>query len=225
MQRHILLIEDERSIADTVLYALKSEGFDASWAQTGAAGLELFEKLRPALVVLDIGLPDVSGLDLCRRLRERSTVPVIFLTARAEEVDRIVGLELGADDYLAKPFSPRELTARIRAVLRRLEAPGAAAGTGPFRHDAARHRIEYHGVALELSRYEYRLLKTLLEHPGRVYSREQLMEKAWEHPEHSLDRTVDTHIKTLRAKLRAVKRDVDPIRTLRGVGYSLELSA
>ncbi len=229
MRPHILLIEDERSIADSLLYALKTEGYETSWAQTGKEGLAFYEQKHPSLVVLDIGLPDISGLDVCRQLRERSAIPIIFLTARAEEVDRIVGLELGADDYMAKPFSPRELTARIRAVLRRLEPARALSAeqvvTGPFRHAAARYRIEYHDVPLELSRYEYRLLKTLLEHPGRVYSREQLMDKAWEHPEHSLDRTVDTHIKTLRSKLRAIHPDEDLIRTHRGIGYSLEIPA
>lgn len=226
MRAHILLIEDERGIADSVLYALKSEGFDTSWAQTGNEGLQLYRNKRPALVILDIGLPDMTGLEVCRLLQSEGGVPVIFLTARAEEVDRIVGLELGADDYLAKPFSPRELTARVRAVLRRLSRADTPAANvaGPFRHDPARYRIEYHGSLLNLSRYEYRLLKILLERPGQVFTREQLMTKAWEHPDHSLDRTVDTHIKTLRGKLRAVKSDQDPIRTHRGIGYSLELN-
>lgn len=222
----ILLVEDERSIAESVIYALKSEGFAVAWAQTGAEGLRVVKSGRPALVVLDIGLPDVNGFELCKQIRQASEVPIVFLTARAEEVDRIVGLELGADDYMAKPFSPRELTARIRAILRRLspKPPAEPTETGPFRHDAARYRIEYHGIALELSRYEYRLLKTLLDRPGVVFTREQLMDKVWEHPEHSLDRTVDTHIKTLRSKLRAIDPAGDVIRTHRGIGYSLELA-
>ncbi|MGH8529272.1 MAG: two-component system response regulator CreB [Nevskiales bacterium] len=228
MPPHILLIEDERSIADSVLYALKTEGYQASWAETGRDALKLFDQTQPSLVVLDIGLPDMSGLDVCRELRKKGQTPIIFLTARGEDIDRIVGLELGADDYMAKPFSPRELTARIRAVLRRSTPPISTEEPmqyGPFRHDAERRRIEYQGVPLALTRYEYRLLKTLLERPGKIYSREQLMDKAWEHPDHSLDRTVDTHIKTLRSKLHAVHPGEDLIRTHRGMGYSLEIPA
>ncbi len=175
-----------------------------------------------ALVVLDVGLPDRSGLDVCRELRQRHTVPVIFLTARSGEVDKIVGLELGADDYLAKPFSPRELTARIRAVLRRSNGT-AAAGAAPagWRHDEAKCRISFRGQALDLTRNEYRLLAVLLAAPGRVFSRDQLMAAAWDDPGAAFDRTVDAHIKALRAKLRAAAPDADPIVTHRGMGYSL----
>jgi two-component system catabolic regulation response regulator CreB len=166
----------------------------------------------------------MSGFDVCREIRRHSAVPVIFLTARSAEVDRIVGLELGADDYLAKPFSPRELTARVRAVLRRtnggLAASGAPAG-GKWRHDAARCRISYHGRALELTRNEYRLLAVLVAAPGRVFSRDQLMAAAWDDPGAAMDRTVDAHIKTLRAKLHAAVPDDDAIVTHRGLGYSL----
>lgn len=227
MPQRILLIEDERSIAEAVLYALRSEGFEASWVQTGQEGIRSCEGDIPTLVVLDIGLPDINGLDVCRQIRRHCSVPIIFLTARAEEVDRIVGLELGADDYIAKPFSPRELTARIRAVLRRIEPRQGISekvSVGPFSIDPARYQIDYHQVALSLSRYEYGLLKALLEQPGRVLSREQLMAKVWEHPDHSLERTVDTHIKTVRAKLRAVSANEDVIRTHRGIGYSIEIA-
>jgi len=154
-------------------------------------------------------------------------VPVIFLTARGAEVDRVVGLELGADDYLAKPFSPRELTARIRAVLRRSQtgtvAPAATAprAAGPWDHDEARCRVSYRGVALDLTRNEYRLLGALLAAPGRVFSREQLLAAAWDDPGAALDRTVDAHVKTVRAKLRAIAPEADPIATHRGLGYSL----
>ena len=220
----ILVIEDEPSIADTIVYALRTEGFDPEWHATGGAGMGALARRPPALVVLDIGLPDGSGLDLCRRIRTTSQVPVIFLTARAGEIDRVLGLELGGDDYLVKPFSPRELTARVKAVLRRT-APQPAAGAGPrntdFRVDDERCVVSFLGADLELTRYEYRLLRTLALHPGRVYSREQLMDQAWEEPGASLDRTVDAHIKTLRAKLRAVRADPDPILTHRGLGYSL----
>ena len=152
-------------------------------------------------------------------------MPVIFLTARSGEVDRIVGLELGADDYVAKPFSPRELTARVRAVLRRSNgAAGAATAPAGWKHDEARCRISYRGRALDLTRNEYRLLRALLAAPGRVFSRDQLMTAAWEDPGAALDRTVDAHIKTLRAKLREAAPEAEPIETHRGLGYSLRES-
>ncbi len=220
----VLLVEDEASIAETVVYALRTEGFAPLWETTGGGALAALAAQPVALVVLDVGLPDMSGFDVCRELRRRRAVPVIFLTARSEEVDRIVGLELGADDYLAKPVSPRELTARIRAVLRRTAGgggppePAAAAG---WEHDAARCRIRYRGRALDLTRNEYRLLGALLAQPGRVFSRDQLMAAAWDDPGSALDRTVDAHVKSVRAKLRAIAPEADPIVTHRGLGYSL----
>jgi len=219
----ILLVEDEGSIAETVLYALGTEGFATLWKTTGREALAAVAAEPVALVVLDVGLPDMSGFDVCRELRRQGAVPVIFLTARSEEVDRIVGLELGADDYLAKPFSPRELTARVRAVLRRTGGggpPPAAAAAG-WEHDEARCRISYRGRPLDLTRNEYRLLAALLAQPGRVYSRDQLMTAAWADPGAALDRTVDAHVKSVRAKLRAIAPAADPIVTHRGLGYSL----
>lgn len=220
----ILVVEDEQAIADTIVYALKTEGFEPVWAGTGREALATLARSPAALVVLDVGLPDMSGFDVCREMQKRGAPPVIFLTARNAEVDRIVGLELGADDYLAKPFSPRELTARVRAILRRAQgrpavAPGAPAGA--WEHDDARCRISYRGQALELTRNEYRLLAALLAAPGRVFSREQLMAAAWDDPGAALDRTVDAHVKLLRAKLRAIAPAADPIVTHRGLGYSL----
>lgn len=220
----ILVVEDERAIAETILYALETEGFQACWVTTGAAALAALATDRFALAVLDVGLPDMSGFELCRQLqgRGRATLPVIFLTARNQEVDRIVGLELGADDYLTKPFSPRELTARIRAVLRRTGRPGpAAAAPAEWHHDAARCQILYRGMRLELTRNEYRLLAVFVASPGQVFSRDQLMAAAWDDPGAALDRTVDAHIKLLRAKLRALTPDADPLVTHRGLGYSL----
>jgi two-component system catabolic regulation response regulator CreB len=174
----------------------------------------------------------VNGFDLMREIRKTCSTPVLFLTARASEVDRVVGLELGADDYMVKPFSPRELVARVRAILRRTtkasterEQTLPVTSRGPFLVDEARFAILYHGEALDLSRYEYRMLKALIENPGRVFSRQQLMNKAWDDPDMSLERTVDTHIKTIRRKLKAVRPDEDPISTHRGFGYSLNLSA
>lgn len=220
--RLIVLIEDEPAIADTVIYALATEGFDPHHFATGSAGLQACHSLNPALVLLDIELPDWNGLELFRQLRQHSTVPVIFLTARSEEIDRVLGLELGADDYISKPFSPRELTARVRAVLRRTGEQGSASKS-MFSVDEARLQIQLYDQTLELSRYEFRLLKFLLEHPGQVFTREQLLQQVWEHPEHSLDRTVDTHIKTLRSKIREHDPKLNPIKTHRGLGYSFSI--
>ena len=219
----ILVVEDEPPIAETIVYALRAEGFAPVWHTTGREALAVLARQPVALVVLDVGLPDLSGFDVCRELRRRHAVPVIFLTARSGEVDKVVGLELGADDYLAKPFSPRELTARIRAVLRRTQAPAAPApaAVAAWSHDAERCRIAYRGHALELTRNEYRLLAVLVGAPGRVFSRDQLMEAAWPDPGAAMDRTVDAHIKLLRGKLRAVAPDADPIATHRGLGYAL----
>lgn len=226
MPQNILIIEDEPAIADTLVYALKTEGFAPHWCTTGQAGLAALQAQPFALVVLDIGLPDGNGFEICKTIRSQSSVPVIFLTARTGEIDRVVGLEIGGDDYLVKPFSPRELTARVKAILRRTNChdikPPAAAPAPAFELDDARCQIRYQGQLLELTRYEFRLLRTLLSQPGRVFSREQLMDAAWEEPGASLDRTVDAHIKTLRAKLRAVSTTKDPIQTHRGLGYSLK---
>jgi two-component system catabolic regulation response regulator CreB len=226
MAQRILVIEDEPSIAETTVYALNTDGFETVWAATGQHALELLNQESFDLAVLDVGLPDINGFDVFRQINH--LLPVIFLTARAGEIDRIVGLELGADDYIAKPFSPRELCARIRTVLRRVQKQQPAIQTSATHHqsqffiDEERKCIHYLGVALELSRTEYRLLKVLCERPGRVYNREELMSKAWEHPDVSLERTVDAHIKLIRAKLRAVNTDCDPIVTHRGMGYSLK---
>ncbi len=221
----ILVVEDEAAIAETITYALSTEGFAPLWKTTGRDALAVLAALPVALVVLDVGLPDMSGLDVCRELRKRHAVPVIFLTARSGEVDKIVGLELGADDYLAKPFSPRELTARIRAVLRRSNGvPVAGATPAGWAHDEAKCRISFQGKALDLTRNEYRLLAALLAAPGRVFSRDQLMTAAWDDPGAAFDRTVDAHIKTVRAKLRDAAPDADPIVTHRGLGYSLRES-
>jgi len=218
----ILIVEDEPPIAETMVYALQTEGFAALWKTTGREALAVLAEQEIALVVLDVGLPDINGFDLCREIRRQRKVPVILLTARSGEVDRVVGLELGGDDYMTKPFSPRELTARVRAVLRRSNGEGEAAPVSAvWRHDEARCRISYRARPLDLTRNEYRLLRTLLAQPGRVFSRDQLMEAAWEDPGAALDRTVDAHIKLLRAKLRAVAPGADPLVTHRGLGYSL----
>ena len=224
----ILIAEDEAAIADAVLYALRSEGLEAEHCLLGR---EVLPRVRAGgidVVVLDVGLPDINGFDVCRELRGFSDVPVIFLTARNDEIDRVLGLELGADDYMAKPFSPRELVARVRARLRRPRSTEATwREHGAFAIDRDGHRIRYHDHMLDLTRYEYALLAALLQRPGAILTRAQLMDRGWDDDADSGDRTIDTHIKTLRAKLRAAagavgKDDVDPIRTHRGLGYSLE---
>jgi len=224
----ILLVEDEPAIADTVVYALATDGFAPHWSASGEAALAAAAEQSFALAIVDIGLPDINGFELFRRLHAaHPELPVIFLTARSGEIDRVVGLELGADDYVAKPFSPRELVARVRTVLRRAQraVPAAVPATPTgFAVDDERKQIRYRGALLDLSRIEYRLLKVLVERPGRVFSRDELMHRAWDDPAASFDRTVDAHVKTLRAKLRAVAPDEDPIVTHRGMGYSLRES-
>ncbi|MFC5570736.1 two-component system response regulator CreB [Lysobacter yangpyeongensis] len=219
----ILLVEDEPAIAETVLYALRSEGFEAAHCLTGGEALHVAREGAFDLAILDVGLPDIGGFALCRELRRGRDLPVIFLTAHDAEAERILGLEIGADDYVTKPFSPRELVARVRVVLRRGHANAVPAVAG-FEHDAEGHRIRYRGRTLDLTRYEYGLLAALLQRPGAVLSRTQLMDRVWGDALDSGDRTIDTHIKTLRAKLRAIDAEVDPIRTHRGLGYSLESS-
>lgn len=225
----VLVVEDEAAIADTVRYALRSEGHAAEHCALGRLALERVRAGGIDVVVLDVGLPDLGGFEVCRQLRTFSQVPVIFLTARNDEFDRVLGLELGADDYVGKPFSPRELVARVRARLRRPAQPLAADAEpgwvrqGVFAIDREGRRVRYRDVPLDLTRYEYALLAALLQRPGAILSRAQLMERGWDHASDSADRTVDTHVKTLRAKLRAAGAQDDPIRTHRGVGYALDV--
>ncbi len=230
MKDKILIVEDEPSIADNMIYVLSTEGFEPVWAATGQAALTELAKATMALMLLDVGLPDINGFDLAKKIRQSSALPIIFVTARGDEIDRVLGLELGGDDYVVKPFSPRELSARVKAVLRRtvvVAEPTSVAGTispstvAGFTIYEEQYAIHYCETPLALSRTEYRLLKTLIASPGRVYSRAQLMAVAWQHADISLERTVDTHIKTIRHKLRAVNDASDPIITHRGIGYSI----
>ena len=231
---HVLVVEDETAIAETVLYALRSEGYAASHCLLGGEALLRLQAGDIDVVVLDVGLPDLGGFEVCRRLRAQpgpaAQLPVIFLTARNDEVDRVLGLELGADDYMTKPFSPRELVARVRARLRRVLPVAAVASAdagwqeqGAFSIDREGRRIRFDGHPLDLTRYEYALLAALLQRPGAILSRAQLMERGWDHASDSADRTVDTHVKTLRAKLRAAGAEGEPIRTHRGLGYALDV--
>ncbi len=224
---HILIVEDEAAIADTLIYALQGEGFTTTWLSLAGEALALQAREPADLWILDVGLPDMSGFEACKQLRRSSEVPVLFLTARDSEIDRVVGLEIGADDYVSKPFSPREVAARVKAILKRLQprVPPAAEppAAGPFRFDELRQQIHYHGQLLPLTRHELKLLAVLLGQPERVFSREQLLDATGVSAEAGYERTVDSHIRSLRAKLREVSPDSEAIHTHRGLGYSLRL--
>ena len=221
----VLLLEDDPAIARTVIYALERDGFKVRHCLLLGDARRALRAGAFDLLVLDVGLPDGSGLDLCRDVRARHPTPILLLSARDEEIDRVLGLELGADDYVSKPFSPRELVARVKALLRRstMTFTPASSAPGGFDVDIAGQRILLHGVPLALTRREFRLLSVLLRSPGRIHSREQLLEAAWGDDSDSADRTVDTHIKTLRAKLRQADPTGECIVTHRGMGYSVEL--
>ncbi len=230
MKPCILIIEDEKGIVDSISYALKTEGFDTLWCSIGKDGLKAVEGKDISLVILDIGLPDINGFDLFKEIKKIRDIPVIFLTARAEEVDRIIGLELGGDDYVTKPFSPREVTARVKAVLRRaggrvkkeeLNKDPVLIKNFPFHYDDNKKVIFYFGEPVKTSKYEYEILKILIGHPGWVYSREQIMDMVWDDPDVSLLRTIDTHIKNLRQNLKKIKPEINPIVTSFKTGYAL----
>lgn len=220
----VLLFEDEKNIAENLRYALETEGLQCVHVSTALDGLQQFNSGHFDLIILDIGLPDKSGFDVCKEIRAHSKVPIFFLTARADEVDKILGLELGADDYITKPFSPREVTARIRAFFRRYSDSAVQTETKKIKDFLViedRFQIKFKDVDLELRRYEFGILKFLLEHPGRVFSRSQIMQKVWHEPDMSLERTIDTHIKVIRAKLKTISND-EIVQTHRGLGYSLK---
>jgi two-component system, OmpR family, catabolic regulation response regulator CreB len=222
MRLRILIVDDEPAITDAIQYALETDGFETICLSSGMPVLPLLAKELIDLIILDIGLPDISGFELCKEIRKICATPIIFLTARSEEIDRVVGLEIGADDYVVKPFSPRELSARIKAVLRRThQNHSGQVSPAAFQVNDSKRQISYYGKLLDLSNYEYRILTTFIKRPGHVYSRDQLMEMAWDVPESSMDRTVDAHIKNIRAKLKMIRPDTEPIITHRGTGYSL----
>jgi len=225
MAHRILLLEDEQAIADTLLYTLTSEGFEVQHVRLVSDALSAFAARAPDLAILDVGVPDGNGFDVCRAIRKTSELPIVFLTARNEEIDRILGLELGADDYVSKPFSPREVCARVRAILRRSAARPAAPATeaAPLQLDETAQRIRCSGQLLALTRYEYLLLATLLKRPQRIFSRAELMDLVWGDAPDTADRTVDAHVKLLRAKLREAGVSAELIQTHRNMGYSLHI--
>jgi len=224
--RQILVVEDEVAIADTLLFALTSDGLAVRRVALAGEALELLRGGGFDLAILDVGLPDMSGFEACRQLRTFSTMPVMFLTARGEEIDRVVGLEIGADDYVVKPFSPREVVARVRAILKR--SGGAALRPGmseEFQVDAQRLLIRYLGQPLKLTALEFRLLQQLLARPEQVQSREQLLLALGMAHDAGYERNIDSHIKALRARLREVAPEREPIQTHRGFGYSYQPAA
>lgn len=222
----VLIIEDEPAIAEALMYACKEAGISTTHCLLGNEGVTAVREQAFDFVVLDVGLPDMTGFDVCKQIRSSaltsiSSIPILFLTARNHEIDSIVGLEIGTDDYVTKPFSPREVVSRIHAILRRASKGQASVETNTFQLDEIACRIQYSGHFLELTRYEYLLLKTLILQPKRVYSRDQLMDIVWAKAENTLERTVDAHIKTVRAKLRQIDTASQAIVTHRGMGYSL----
>jgi len=225
---HILIVEDEPSIADTLLFVLQGEGFSVTWKTLAGEALALLQTTPVDLVIMDVGLPDITGFEACKQLRKFSNVPVIFLTARGDELDRVVGLEIGADDYVVKPFSPREVAARVKAILKRvapIASPVSVSAVeikSEFKIDSDRLQIFYRTQLLNLTRVEFKLLQTLVEQPQRVFSRDQLLTAVGAAADAGYDRSIDTHIKTLRSKLRQIAPDAEPIQTQRGFGYSYQ---
>ena len=223
----ILIVEDEANIRQLLRYNLEKEGFQVMEAIDGIQGLRTAQREKPDLVLLDLMLPGMDGLEVCRTLKgtpATSALPIIMLTAKAEEVDKIIGLELGADDYMTKPFSPRELIARIKAVLRRSQKEIALPGelqVGRLRFNFLRYEVSMGGVKLELTPKEYELLKMLATNLGKVFTREQLLEKVWGYEYFGDTRTVDVHVRHLRAKMAADPATADMLETVRGFGYRL----
>lgn len=221
----VLVVEDEESIAEAIRYALEVEGFEVLVAGTGSEGVRLAESRRPSLVLLDVMLPESSGLDVCRRIRQSSDVPIVMLTARDSEADKVAGLELGADDYVVKPFSMRELIARVRAHVRRSERSGQfeeaaeVLRSGPIEVDIAAHEVRRAGTPVELRPKEFELLESLIRRKGRLSTREALIDEVWGPSYFGDTKTLDVHIKRLRTKLEDDPRAPRRIVTVRGLGY------
>lgn len=225
MRQRIVIIEDEKDIVDLVRYNFRKEGFEVESFSNGKEGLESLRKNQADLVLLDVMLPDLDGIEICKRVRadERlKGLPIIFLTAKGEEIDRVVGLEIGADDYVVKPFSPRELVARVKAVLRRQEKPPGKAEVievAGLHLDSRTREVTLHGRSIQLSALEFKLLHFLASQPRRVFSREQLLDNVWGRDRFVTPRTVDVHVRRLREKIE--KHDGEPhyVQTVRGSGY------
>lgn len=225
MSDRVLLVEDEKGIADNIEFILKETGYVVTIARDGKQALRMFNDSRPDLVVLDLNLPHVSGLEVFREIRRQTDTPVIMVTSRAGETDRILGLEMGADDYVTKPFVPRELAARVSAVLRRYrngnQASNSVLEEGPVRIDKEARLLSYYGTRMELTRSEYALLLALASHPAKTYSRDELLNRIHDGEYAPTDRTIDACVKRIRAKAAAIRPDVNPIQTSYGMGYKL----
>ena len=226
MNEKVLVVDDEKSIVDIVKFNLEKEGYQVLTAEDGREGLEQFEQNNPDLILLDVMMPIIGGFEMCRKVREKSNVPIIMLTARAEEVDKVLGLELGADDYVTKPFSIRELMARVRANLRRtatmMSAPeqkGQDLSAGDLKIDMDRYEVTKRGEVIELTLRELELLKFLMAQKGQVFSREYLLEKVWGYEYYGDVRTVDVTVRRLREKIEDVSGTPEYILTKRGIGY------
>jgi two-component system response regulator RegX3 len=223
----ILVVEDEESFRDALQYMLTREGFDVVIAPNGAEGIRLFDSKNPDLVLLDLMLPEVSGTDVCKYIRAKSSIPIIMLTAKDTEIDKVVGLELGADDYVTKPFSTRELLARIRAVMRRggdveIDSIGAIEG-GPIRMDVERHTLTVNGTSVPMPLKEFELLEFLMRNSGRVLTRGQLMDRVWGSNYVGDGKTLDVHIKRIRSKIEPDPANPVYLSTIRGLGYRFEI--
>ena len=223
----ILVVEDEESLAEAISFLLSREGFDVEIASTGPSALELFDRTGADLILLDLMLPGLSGTEVCRQIRAKSAVPIIMLTAKDSEIDKVVGLEIGADDYVTKPYSSRELIARIRAVLRRGEMVDSnvemgVLSVGPVRLDIDRHIISVNGLPISLPLKEFELLEFLMRNAGRVLTRMQLIDRVWGNDYVGDTKTLDVHIKRLRAKIEVDPANPELIQTVRGMGYKME---
>jgi two-component system response regulator BaeR len=220
--KKILIVEDEPKIAQLLSDYLQAAGFQTQWLEHGDRVIDAIRRAPPDLLLLDLMLPGKDGLTICRELREFSDLPVIMITARVEEIDRLLGLELGADDYICKPFSPREVVARVKVIFRRIDRGDPAASGIGFTVDEERMQIRYAGQPLELTPNEYRLLSILLKRPGRVYSRDALLNQLYDADHEASDRSIDSHIKNLRKKLAVVMPDRTLIHSIYGIGYKLD---
>lgn len=226
-KKKILIVEDDDKVSHLLRVYLERDGFETNTAADGKTALNLADQNRPDLIILDLNLPEMDGLDVCRRIRARSRLPIIMLTARDEDTDKIVGLELGADDYITKPFSPREVVARVHAVLRRSgepQEPPEAITVGDLNIDVSRHEAKYGGITLVLTPTEFKIITVLAQNPGRVYTRLQLLDMAYGQTWEGYERNIDTHVKNIRQKMSAVMPNrKNPILTVHGVGYKYEV--
>ncbi len=222
--KHVLIVEDEKKLADILIAYLNKEQFRVTHYESGSGVSDWVKNNQPNIILLDLMLPDVNGKDLCKEIRRFSTVPIIMVTAMIDEIDRLIGLELGADDYVCKPFSPKEVVARVKAVLRRSEGDfNKGEIYDAFEVNDETYSIKLHGDRLDLTPVEFRLLKMFIQSPGRVFNRDQILDNIFEDGRIVLDRTVDTHVKNLRHKLKTASPEHDYVRSVYGIGYSFEI--